>query len=205
MSDDIIDFERDLKTGDIKRVTDKARELYVLEAEAKKLEKRLKEKKEEAFLLATEELPAIVREELNVDKIQFDNGYELEIKSVISGSIPTQSAITKQKDIEKKIEDENRRAECLAWLRENGAGSLIRNEIVIDIPRSDDSAKMCLQIWELVRELGLSGESRETVHAATLNKYIKEQLEKEDCEVDIPFDLFKVFCGEKAVIKEPKK
>lgn len=203
MSDEI-DFTEDLKTGDINRVTNKAREMYRLELSIATQENELKATKEKHRVIQNEELPAIMAEEISADELPFDNGYKLKIKPVISGNIPSQSAIRKCKDYEERLEKENRRDEAFAWLRENNAGSLISNTLSITIPKSEDGEEKSKKIMKLALELGLDAYREESVHFQTLNAYLKEQIEDEDGK-DIPFDTFAVFVGKKAVIEAPKK
>ena len=203
MSDEI-DFTEDLKTGDINRVTDKAREMYKLERSIERQEKELSATKEIYKNIQTEELPAIMAEEIAADELPFDNGYKLKLKPVIAGSIPSQSAIRKCKDPEEKDSLVSRRDEAFEWLRDNDAGSLISNTVSVVIPKSGEGEEKAKKLMLLAHGLGLEAYREENVHFMTLNSYLKEQIESEDGK-DIPFDIFAVFVGKKAVIEAPKK
>ena len=200
---DKIDFTEDLKIGDVNRVTDKAREMYKLGLNIEQQEKTLKKSKEDYAYIQTEELPAIMEEEVAADELPFDNGYKLKIKPVVAGSIPSQSAIKKCKDPEQQDELITRRDEAFNWLRENNAGSLISNTLSIVIPKSETGEEKAKQLMKLALELELEAYREENVHYQTLNSYLREQIDAEDGK-DIPFDTFAVFVGKKAVIEVPK-
>jgi len=194
----------DLKTGDVNRIIMKAREMYRLELDIEKLEGQLKEKKKAHKFISTEELPAIMAEEVCVDVLPFDNGWCLKVKPVISSSIPSQSAINKEKDLDLKAGLEIRRESAFNWLEENNADSIISNKLQIDIPKSVSGAQHVQHIVDLANTFGISVEREKKVHPSTLNSYIKEQLNKDD-GLDIPFETFGVFDGKQAKIIPPKK
>ena len=199
-----IDFTEDLQTGDINRVTNKAREMYKLQLSIKSQEDTLKETKKQHEYIQNEELPAIMAQEISADELPFDNGYRLKVKQVVAGNIPSQSAIRKCKDAERMEKMMSRRDEAFDWLRQNKAGSLISNTISVVIPKSEKGEENAKEIMKAAHGLGLECFREENVHHATLNSYLKEQIEAEDGK-DIPFETFEVFVGKKAIIEAPKK
>lgn len=80
-----------------------------------------------------------------------------------------------------------RRNDALAWLRENGWGGIIKNEVVASFTKGED--ELCQSALEALRSTGAEPSHREGVHAQTLGAWVRERLEEGD---DIPFDLFGV-------------
>ena len=92
------------------------------------------------------------------------------------------------------------------WLRDNGFGDIIKNEVTVSFGKGedDDARKLIWNIHEMANADALHfGElvQEERVHPATLKSFIKEQLTK---GVAVPADTFKVFVGEVAKLKRPK-
>lgn len=201
---DEIDFSEDFKTGDVNRIVDKAREMYRLDLEIKRRKAELSACEERYTYISTEELPSIMKEEVNVDEIPFDNGYTLTLKDTVAGNIPSATAIKKCKEDVRRAELIDRRQEAFDWLRENDAESIISNVCSVVIPKSSEGSKNAEKIMDFANHLGLSSSLALSVHAATLNAYLKEQIFDDDGK-DIPFDTFALFVGKKAIIKPPRK
>lgn len=198
-----IDLTEDLEIGNLQKIVEKARELWVLEQKITKIKETLEENEKLFNHMAKEELPAIMQEEGNMQEVPFSNGYKLKLKDVISASIPTAASIDKSRDPEKQQELYQRRCAALDWLKENGAGSIIANVVIVDIPKSDAGQTKAKKIQEFADELGLDSIQTESVHYQTLNAYVKEELSKDD-GLDIPFDIFSIYVGKIATIEKPK-
>ena len=198
---DEIDFSKDCKTGDIQLVIEKARELFRLQMEVVKDQEKLDEKIKKIRFIETEELPLICENENFYDDVSLGNGYKLTLKPVVSGSIPSMSAINKEKDPEKKEELQEQRESCFEFLENNNADSLISTTVKADIKRSEKSIENTKKIIDFINSLGLDCFYEKSVHYQTLNSFIKEQLNNEG-GIDIPFDLFNIFVGKKATIKK---
>ena len=199
-----IDFTEDLKTGDINRIVNKAREMHHLEISIRKQEEKLNGLKESYRYIQNEELPSIMEEETAADELPFDNGYKLKLKPVVAGSIPSESAIKKCKEYDKKNELIHRRSEAFKWLEENNAESIIANKLLISIPKSETGKEKVQKIMDLAQELTLEAYREKSIHPQTLNAYLKEQINMENGK-EIPYDTFAIFVGKKAIIEAPKK
>ena len=86
--------------------------------------------------------------------------------------------------------------EAFAWLRKNGFGGLIKTVVTIgfdpdEIDTADQVAEEMLKRYD-TDHVGMS----ETIHAATLKSFVKEQMEEgnnlPDCITVFPYDLAKV-------------
>lgn len=196
------DMSEDFKVGDLNRIIEKSRELFSAQENVKKLEHDLAKAKDLAFKISTEELPAIVAEESCLKKFEFEGGYVLEIKPFVTGNIPSSSAISKCKDVNKACEMADRREECFSWLKENDGASIIANKLTVDVPKQDNGQEIIDKIAELANELKLSHHQELSVHHSTLNSFLRETIE--NTQKDVPFDTFSVFSGEKAILKKQK-
>lgn len=127
--------------------------------------------------------------------IKLSNGRMLSIKDYFSASIPSQSAIEKEKDPEKMEELIFKRQACQKWLDENGLGSIIKNKFIIDLDRGDNerAKELMLELqekdYDFVRD--------ESVHHSTLTSTLKEEVKK---GVNIP-DFFGAQVGTTIKIK----
>ena len=157
---------------------------------ASKLKKRL-------FLVESESIPAIM-EEIGLATYSMNDGAKIEIKDVIKGSIPTYTGIQKAKG-EQKDNLTERRMDALAWLREHGGASIIKNKFIFDLGK--DSSEVLNTLKEFAEDTKLPWQNDETVHGATLNSFLKDKMAVGE---DIPFETFSLFVGKVAKITQPK-
>lgn len=85
--------------------------------------------------------------------------------------------------------------EAFAWLRDNDFGDLIKHVMVASFGAGEDSSAK--EFAELVNDLGLELEDKETVHPQTLGAWAREQIAD---GVDIPKELLGVWEGSKTKI-----
>lgn len=77
-------------------------------------------------------------------------------------------------DFAAKITEKNKAA-ALQWLREHGAGALIKNEVKATFGKGDDEKALALKA-ELDAK-GYIAEQNEAIHWRTLRKFVGEQIE----------------------------
>lgn len=82
------------------------------------------------------------------------------------------------------------------WLRDNGHGSLIKNEFKISFTKDQDN--MAGDFEEDLKQRGLDYKRNEAVHAMSLRAFVKEQIAK---GTPVPMDLLSVHVQSKAIIK----
>lgn len=195
-----INFEQDAtpENANTLPAVNAARQMMKLAGEIVDLEKLTKEKKEQMRMIERDQLPSML-EEMGVSELPLADGYIISIKDIIEANIPSESAISKEKDPEVRQEKIDRRAECHAWLRANNSGAIIKKQLSVDLGKVSD--EIVQQVKEAILEAGFNPEQTEAVHNATLKKLLKEKMEKGD---DVPFDTFSIFAGKKASIKPPK-
>lgn len=179
---------------DIMAVAEKAEDL---QAEIAGMELELKEKKKELQGVVSEQLPALMAEEM-IRGFELKSGATVAIKDVVAGNLPASGAILKAKP-DKRRELVSRLNAGLLWLRDNKAGDIIKNEVSVLIPTGAD--KIAAQAFDVLQKLDLDPHRAETVHPQTLSKFLREVNAE---GVDIPEYPFSLFLGQVAEIKFPK-
>ena len=111
-------------------LTELGQRMYDLEKEIEQIEITLKKKKQEYKIISEEELPDLMSE-LNSQAFALGNGQGVYLHEFMSHSLPTKTAITRQKDESAKNELMVRRQKCFDWLRDNKADSLIKNTVKV--------------------------------------------------------------------------
>ena len=182
-------------SNELGAVTGMAQKMYDLENEITNLEEQLKSKKQDLRMLAEQDLPDLMQE-LNLKDFTLKNGAKVEVKEVISGSVPSQGAIDRAKEEDKRVELQMLQQQCFDWLRANGGGALIKSNVEVQFGKDEDEA--CNQFTQKLRDEKLYYKRAVGVHPATLNKYIQERLGDGK---DVPLEMFRVYTGRKANIR----
>ena len=165
------------ETGNVKNLSDQVLSLQSLENEIKEDEEKIKIKKERADKLSGEVIPTMMKE-MSLSSLKLADGSSVEVKPVYGASIP----------IAKKEEAFN-------WLRNNGLGDLIKNEITVSFGRNEDNKAMAYAI--LAKGQGYEPAQKLKVEPMTLKALVRERLESGQ---EMPFELFNVFAGNKTKI-----
>jgi hypothetical protein len=177
-----INFEADqtesiTQTNDAKALSDQVIKLRNLEDEIKIAEESLKQLKQQAETLSGEVIPTMMTE-MNISTMKLADGSALEVKPVYGASIP----------IEKK-------EEAFKWLRDNGLGDLIKNEVTVSFGRNEDNK--AAEYAVLAQGQGYQPTQKLKVEPMTLKALVRERIEK---GLDMPSDLFNVFAGNRTKI-----
>jgi len=177
-----INFEADqtesiTQTNDAKALSDQVVKLKNLEDKIKATEDNLKQLKKEEELLSAEIIPTMMTE-MNISTIKLADGSAIEVKPVYGASIP----------IDKKEEAFN-------WLRKEGLGDLIKNEITVSFGRNEDNK--AAEYAVLAQGQGYQPTQKLKVEPMTLKALVRERIESGK---DMPSDLFNVFAGNRTKI-----
>ena len=165
------------ETGNVKNLSDQVLSLQSLENEIKEDEEKIKIKKERADKLSGEVIPTMMKE-MSLSSLKLADGSSVEVKPVYGASIP----------IAKKEEAFN-------WLRNNGLGDLIKNEITVSFGRNEDNKAIAYAT--LAKGQGYEPAQKLKVEPMTLKALVRERLESGQ---EMPFELFNVFAGNKTKI-----
>ena len=158
----------------------------------------IEEKKKQYREIETVILPDMMTG-IGIKKFTLGDGSEITIKDVVQASLPSRGAILKaQGDERDALIDRNHRA--LDWMRANGGEAIIKNNISVDFGKGQD--EIADRFVDFCKEIGMEYDRSTTVHNASLTSYIKEKLAS---GANVPLDLFSVYTGFKAVIKQPRK
>ncbi len=82
------------------------------------------------------------------------------------------------------------------WLRQNGLGDIIKNEILVSFGRNEDNK--AADYAALAQERGYQPTQKLKVEPMTLKALVRERIE---AGKDMPTELFNIFVGNKTTIK----
>ena len=181
-----INFEEDQRedlnsVNDAKSLSDQVVKLKQLEDELVDKEKELKELKRHIDLVSGEVIPTMMQE-MNISTLKLADGSSVEVKPVYGASITVA----------------NKEA-AYTWLRENGLGDLIKNEITVSFGRNEDNKASQYAI--LAKGQGFEPVQKLKVEPMTLKALVRERLESGQ---EMPSDLFNVFAGNRTKVTRSK-
>jgi len=178
-----IDFEKDQeevldKTTNINKLADKIKEMQTIQASIESTEEKLKKDKKNLEHISGEIIPTMLSE-MGLSFLKLQDGSSVEVKTNYSATI-TQA--NKEK--------------AFNWLRQNGLGDIIKNEIVVSFGRSEDDKAAAYA--DLAKGQGLEPTQKLKVEPMTLKALVRERLEGGK---EMPTELFNIFVGNKTTIK----
>jgi len=181
-----INFEEDQRedlnsVNDAKSLSDQVVKLKKLEDDLVEKEKELKELKRHIELVSGEVIPTMMQE-MNISTLKLADGSSVEVKPVYGASITVA----------------NKEA-AYTWLRENGLGDLIKNEITVSFGRNEDNKAQ--QYAVLAKGQGFEPVQKLKVEPMTLKALVRERLESGQ---EMPSDLFNVFAGNRTKVTRNK-
>ena len=184
MSD--INFEEDRKeslvaVNEAKELSDQVIKLRSLEDEIVAEEKKIKELKRQSELLSGEVIPTMMQE-MNISTLKLADGSAVEVKPIYGASIP-----------------KDKGEEAFKWLRDNGLGDLIKNQIIVAFGRNEDNKAMAYAT--LAQGKGYEPIQKLKVEPMTLKALVRERLESGK---EMPTELFNVFAGNQTKITRSK-
>ena len=170
-----------------KTLSDKVLKLKDLEDEIANAEESINKLKEQAKILSQVEIPAMMQD-MHITKLKLKDGESVEIKPYYYASLA-------QGVNESDSDYVQRKEQAFAWLRNNGLGDVIKNDITVTFGRGEDNK--AAQYAVLARGQGFEPVQKENVHAQTLKAVVRERIESGQ---DMPSDLFKTFAGNQTKI-----
>ena len=178
-----IDFEKDQedllnRTENIDKLADKIKQLEGMQHELEIREDALKEHKKQIENLSGEVIPTMMSE-MGLSQLKLADGSSVDVKPHYSATI-TQA---------------NKEA-AFNWLRNNGLGDIIKNEISVSFGRNEDNK--AADYAALAQERGFQPTQKLKVEPMTLKALVRERIE---AGKEMPTELFNVFVGNKTTIK----
>ena len=177
-----IDFEKDqseaiTQTNEVKALSDQVLNLRNLEDQIKQKETELKKLKKDSEIISGEVIPTMMTE-MNISTLKLADGSAVEVKPIYGASITSE-----------------KKEEAFNWLRNNGLGDLIKNEVTVSFGRNEDNK--ALQYANLAQGQGYQPVQKLKVEPMTLKALVRERIEAGQ---DMPSDLFNVFAGNRTKI-----
>ena len=155
--------------------------LQKLEEELLAKEVEYKEIKRKVELVSSEVIPTMMQE-MNISTLKLADGTSVEVKPVYGASIPA-----------------DKKEDAYTWLRENGLGDLIKNEVTVAFGRSEDNKAQ--QYAVLAQGQGYEPVQKLKVEPMTLKALVRERIEN---GLDMPSDLFNLFTSNRTKITRNK-
>ncbi len=155
-----------------------------VEAEIAEFEEKLKQLQEQKQYIVMETIPNIMKE-VGVESAKLGDGRKITVAETVSVRLPSTTQIGKAKTKDEALELMQRKDTGLDWLRNHGGGSIIKNELTVNIGKSQDN--LASQVKSLCDDLGLSYTEDETVHPSSLRAFLTESLNNGE---DVPVDAF---------------
>ena len=178
-----INFEDDQteildKTDDIDKLANKIKEMQAIQKDIEQNEEYLKQKKKELELISGEAIPTMLTE-MGLSYLKLADGSSVEVKTNYSATI---TLANKEK--------------AFNWLRENGLGDIIKNELTVSFGRNEDNK--AAEYAELAKGQGYQPTQKLKVEPMTLKAIVRERIEGGK---PLPTEIFNVFIGNKTTIK----
>ena len=175
MSD--INFEKDQeevldRTSNLTSLATQVKNLRDLEDQVKADEEALKNKQREVERISGEIIPTLLSE-MGLSSLKLADGAAVEVKPYYSANISIK----------------NREA-AYNWLRSNGLGAIIKNDITVSFGRNEDNK--AADYANLAKSRGFEPTQKLKVEPMTLKALVRERIESGK---EMPTDIFNVFVG----------
>jgi hypothetical protein len=202
MTKNNIDFEQDKASGasgELSAIADMVQTMQQAQDTVTRLEKELKEAQSTLHRIEHIDLPELMTE-FGVTEFTTRDGTQVIVDAIISGSIPSLGAIKKCKDAYERDELAERRQKAFAYLEQHGAGALIKNILAAEVPKGEQ-AQLQAAI-DALQAIGLTPHNEQSVHHSSLNSWLKERTQAGEMP---DADIFKIYNGNRAVVKKKKR
>ena len=181
-----INFEQDQenvlqKTTSLQSLADQVERLEGVSSEIENAEEKLKLLKQKHDYISGEVIPTMMSE-MGLSHLKLIDGSTVDVKPNYSANISVAN-----------------REKAFNWLRENGLGDIIKNEISVSFGRNEDNK--AADYAALAEERGFQPTQKLKVEPMTLKALGRERLE---AGKSMPTEIFNVFVGNKTTIKRNK-
>ena len=181
-----IDFEKDQqdamkKTSSLYSLADQVEKLETMQKQLETQEEAIKEKKKQIQYISGEVIPTMMSE-MGLAELKLHDGSHLKVSTSYRATIT----------------EANKEA-AFNWLRENGLGDIIKNEISVSFGRNEDNK--AADYAELAKGQGFQPTQKMKVEPMTLKALVRERIE---AGKEMPTEIFGVFSENKTTIKRNK-
>ena len=175
------DLEQDqqnlIEKSDIKTLAKHCQELQAHEEEIGRLEDVIKDLKRAADKISSEVIPELLAEQ-GLSSLKLADGSGVEVKKTYSCTVKKDSMESAYK-----------------WLRENGLGDLIKNEVAVTFGKGEDNKAE--QLVSLAEQEGYEPQQKQKVEPMTLKALYRERVE---AGLDMPSEFFHTFVKDQTKI-----
>ena len=181
-----IDFEKDQqdpikRTDNIQSLADQVEKLDSLNKRLALQEDNIKNTKKDIDRLSGEVIPTMMTE-MGLSELKLQDGSHLKVSTSYKAHIT-----------------EANKEMAFTWLRDNGLGDIIKNEISVSFGRGEDNK--AAHYAELAKGQGLEPTQKLKVEPMTLKALVRERIE---AGKEMPTEIFGVFTENKTTIKRNK-
>jgi len=181
-----IDFEKDQqdaisKTENIQSLADQVSMLEGLHKRIETGENNIKDLKKEYQRISGEVIPTMMSE-MGLAELKLSDGSHLKVSTTYRATITEANKET-----------------AFNWLRDNGLGDIIKNEILVSFGRNEDNKAATYA--ELAKGQGFQPTQKMKVEPMTLKALVRERIE---AGKEMPTEIFGVFSENKTTIKRNK-
>jgi len=177
----IQDLEQDqqevIEKTDIQQLSGYCLELQGLEDDIQSKEEEIKKLKEQADKIASEIIPNMLAEQ-GLSSLKLADGSSVEIRK-------TYSCTVKKDNLESAYK----------WLRDNGLGDIIKNEVFVTFGKGEDNKAQ--DLLDLAEQSGYEPQQKQKVEPMTLKALFRERIE---AGLDMPSDSFHLFVKDQTKI-----
>ena len=183
---DEINFEADQqdamkKTAGVQSLADQVERLENVHTNIESAEQILKDLKKKRDHISGEVIPTMMSE-MGLAELKLHDGSHLKISTSYRATIT-----------------EANKAAAFNWLRENGLGDIIKNEISVSFGRNEDNK--AADYAELAKSSGFQPTQKMKVEPMTLKALVRERIE---AGKEMPSEIVGVYSENKTVIKRNK-
>ncbi len=181
-----INFEEDQqdamkKTGNIQSLADQVERLEGVASDIETTENNLKELKKKRDHISGEVIPTMMSE-MGLAELKLHDGSHLKVSTSYRAHI-----------------SEANKEMAYNWLRNNGLGDIIKNEISVSFGRNEDNK--AADYAELAKGQGFQPTQKMKVEPMTLKALVRERIE---ANKEMPTEIFGIFSENKTTIKRNK-
>jgi len=181
-----INFEQDQqdamsKTENIQSLADQVQRLEAMQQQLEIQEDAIKEKKKQIQHISGEVIPTMMSE-MGLSELKLQDGSHLKVATSYRATITEANKVA-----------------AFNWLRNNGLGDIIKNEISVSFGRNEDNK--AADYAALAQERGYQPTQKLKVEPMTLKALVRERIE---AGKEMPTEIFGIFSENKTTIKRNK-
>jgi pyruvate carboxylase len=169
------------KSENIKSLSNEVQKMESLSKEIEDIEENLKKKKKDLDVISGEVIPTMMSE-MGLSQLKLMDGSQIDVKPFYNATITVAN-----------------RESAFNWLRQNGLGDIIKNEVVVSFGRGEDNK--AAEYAELAKGQGLQPAQKLKVEPMTLKALVRQRIEAGQ---EMPTEIFSIFVGNKTTIKRKK-